>query len=684
MHIRWLLLVSVTLFADASASEPWKVWNSPQSLAALDASGQVLEVSSRCPDGCRYDRSNAGPEAPAGNPFPLRWIYQDGAEAVIFDQRGAGVVTRFWLTSGDGIARCIDPTMRVRITVDGATAATLDEPLARLFDGTLAPFTPPLVADRFASSGGYVSRVPIAYKSGLRIALVNWQNGNNTCVAAASNGWNPLWYQIQFHRLPAGSVAMSFDPNIDPSAWRNFLGHAGDDPWNGMLAPSPVSVSVAPATSQLLAIRAGSGWLRGVRLNVALADRALLRLRVSVDGEKTIDLPLVDFFASATSQELDTRSVLTGVDSGGTLYAWWPMPYRQSLSVELVAEPGLARNANITGALYFDTTSVPAQAGAFRAALAQQCVNSGELSLYAANGAGKLVGISARQNADSIVNQAYLEGDERAYADGATTPLWYGTGVEDFYDGGFYFNTDGVGFAPFATPLSGATEIDRRGSATTATYRLLLTDSLTYTNSLRVTQEAGFTPYPSGAVPTCLRHVTYAYTQTRATAISYQSFDVGTAAAAMHGYAAVGASCDVLVANYDDEPATTATGTVCRGNGVRTFRFVVGNTDQPLRLRRRYDIGLGSTGMVAGTGAAEIRINGQPAGWFSPAAADSARRWQQQDAALSVNVPPNGILDVEIIPESSANSAAYSDASYELIGAWRDRIFDDGFDSSAL
>ena len=680
----WVLMFFSLLGSHALAAESWQVWSSPESLAALDASAQVLEVSSHCPDGCRYDRSNAGPEAASANPFPLRWIYQDGADAVIFDQRGAGVVTRFWLTSGDGIARCIDPAMRVRITVDDAPTATLDEPLARLFDGSLAPFTSPLASDRFTSSGGYVSRVPIAYKTSLRIALVNWQNGSNSCVAAAFNGWNPLWYQIQFHRLSPAAVATSFDPNIDPSAWRSFLGHAGDDPWNGMLPPSPVSVSVAPASSQLLATRTGSGWLRGARLNVALADRALLRFRIVVDGETSIDLPLDDFFASNASQEIDTHSVLTGVDVGGTLYAWWPMPYRQSLSVELVAQPDLASNASITGALFFDTAGVPAQAGVFRAALDQQCRSSGELLLYAANGAGKMVGISARQNADGIVNQAYLEGDERAYADGAITPLWYGTGVEDFYDGGFYFNTGGVGFAPFANSLSGATEVDRSGNAMTANYRLLLTDPFAYSNGLRVTQEAGFTPYPSGGVATCLRHVTYAYTQTRPTSVSYQSFDVGTAAAAMHNYAAVGANCNVMTANYDDEPATTATGMVCRGNGLRTFRFVVGDTDQPLRLRRRYDIGLGSTGVIAGSGAAEIRINGQSAGWFSPAAADSTRRWQQQDSALSVIVPPNGVLDIEIIPESSANSAGFSDASYELMGAWRDRIFDDGFDFSAL
>lgn len=681
---RWLMLFAGLWGGHAFAGEPWQVWTSPQSLAALDASDQVLEVSSRCQDGCRYDRSNQGPEAPADNPFPLRWIYQDAAEAVIFDQRGAGVVTRFWLTSGDGVARCLDPAMRVRIYVDGASIPVLDEPLTRLFDGTLAPFTAPVSVDRFSSSGGYVSRVPIAYQSGLRIALVNWQNGNNPCVLPTLNGWNPLWYQIHFHRLPAGAVSTSFNPAVEPSAWRSFLGHAGDDPWNGMLAPSPVAVTLAPTTSQLLASRSGSGWLRGIRLNVAVAQRALLRLRIIVDGETAVDMALDDFFASAASAERDARSVMTGVDVGGTLYAWWPVPYRQSLSVELVAEPLLASSANVSGALIFDPGSVTPQAGSFRADVNQQCASSGDLSLFAAGGAGKLVGVSARQHANGVIDFNYLEGDERAYADGATTPIWYGTGVEDFYDGGFYFSNDSIGVAPFANPLAGASEVDRTGGQTTATYRLLLTDGLAYANGLRLTQEAGFTPYPNGGVPSCLRHVTYAYTQPRPTAVSYQAFEMETPGATAHIYSAAGASCGALTASYDDEPATTVSGAVCRGNGTRTFRFVVGASDTPLRLRRRYDIGNGVTGVSAGSGAAEIRINGQSAGFFSPAAADTTRRWQQQDAALSVLVPSNGILEFEVVPESSTNYADFSDAAYELIGAWRDRIFENGFDIDTL
>src|SRR5262245_30672517 len=105
---------------------PWEIWESPSRLATIDATDAVLERSSHCLDGCRYDRSNPGPEDPAENPYPLRWLYRDGDEAVVFDERGPGAVTRLWMTTGFGASSCIDPAIRVRFYFDGAPSPALD------------------------------------------------------------------------------------------------------------------------------------------------------------------------------------------------------------------------------------------------------------------------------------------------------------------------------------------------------------------------------------------------------------------------------------------------------------------------------------------------------------------------------------------------------------------------------
>jgi len=64
------------------------------------------------------------------------------------------------------------------------------------------------------------------------------------------------------------------------------------------------------------------------------------------------------------------------------------------------------------------------------------------------DGQGKFVGVSHTMRGVSY--RGYLEGDERVYVDGARTPQIHGTGTEDFYEGGWYFNRD-----VFSEPLNG-------------------------------------------------------------------------------------------------------------------------------------------------------------------------------------------------------------------------------------
>jgi hypothetical protein len=70
----WLAAAFAGCGAAHADSLPWQVWNSPDVLAWLDANDIVVETSSRCPGGCRYDRSNPGAENAIDNPYPLRWF----------------------------------------------------------------------------------------------------------------------------------------------------------------------------------------------------------------------------------------------------------------------------------------------------------------------------------------------------------------------------------------------------------------------------------------------------------------------------------------------------------------------------------------------------------------------------------------------------------------------------------
>lgn len=486
MH-SWL---GVLLIASAGAALgeplPWEIWQSPATLARLDTSDALVMTSSRCPGGCRFDRSNAGGEFALDNPWPLRWLYADDDEVVLLDESGPGAITRLWLTTGFGTASCIDPATHIRFYFDGASVPTLDLPLASLFDGSTPPFTPPLVADRDVSSGGYVSHVPMAWAQSLRVALVDAQGTGNPCAA---DGRRLLWYQIEHHRLTPGTMVTSFTAGHDEPAWRDFLTHAGDDPWHGLLAPETATVTLTAGATVPLLSRSGSAWLRGIRLHLPRAAYDAVRLRVLVDGDLAIDMPIGDYFATASTAQQAARAVLFGEEGSGWLYAWMPVPYRNSLAVELRGDVGLVAAVAVDTDLRLDTAPVPVDVGRYSATLGEQCRADGVFVLDQARGAGKIVGLAARYHADGLSSRGYLEGDEQATVDDALTPIWHGTGVEDLFDGGFYFD-----HGSFANALAGATEVDADGHGVSAVHRLLLSDALPYTSALRLVQEAGYSP----------------------------------------------------------------------------------------------------------------------------------------------------------------------------------------------
>lgn len=654
------------------AGLPWAVWESPSRLARVAADDVVVERSSHCLDGCRYDRSNPGSEGAAANPHPLRWLYRDGDEAIVLDERGPGALTRWWLTTGFGTSSCIDPAIGVRVHVDDDVAPTLEFPLAALFDGSTPPFTPPLAVDAAQSSGGYVMRVPIAYAQRLRIGLTGVDATTpNPCTG---NAQRLLWFQLQHHRLVPGTPIARFVAEQDAPAWRAFLAHAGDDPWNAMLSPQTATTMLAPGVATTVATRVGPGWLRGIRLHLPRDARDAVALRVRIDGRVAVDAPLADFFASPADAQQAARGVLVGEDAGDWLYAWFPIPFALDAEVELAADAALPAAVAIDSELVFDTAPVPADAGRFEARLATACSAAAPYVLDAAHGAGRIVGIAERWHADGIVSRGYLEGDERAEVDGSPTPAWYGTGVEDFFDGGFYFD-----HGAYAGPLSGATRVDADGSGSTAMYRLMPTDPLTYASALRLTQETGYAP--ASPVPSCLRSVVYAYRRDTPLLVTYDAFEIGDAVVATaHAYASAAADCAALSALFEDEPPTPRSALACsRGAGASSFRFRVADAQPPLRLRRTFDAGATEPGVQAGSAGATILVDGVVAGAFASAMANPTRRWQQQEALL--DVPPGTTeLQIDIVPAFASYAPVFAESRWELRGGWKDGVFADGFD----
>ena len=85
-------------------------------------------------------------------------------------------------------------------------------------------------------------------------------------------------------------------------------------------------------------------------------------------------------------------------------------------------------------------------------------------------GRGKFVGVS--QTMEGLLadgnTRGYLEGDERVYVDGERTPAIHGTGTEDYYESGWYFNR-----GTYSTPFHGNSghEVAAGDCSTSATAR---------------------------------------------------------------------------------------------------------------------------------------------------------------------------------------------------------------------
>ncbi|HET6632657.1 MAG TPA: DUF2961 domain-containing protein [Rhodanobacteraceae bacterium] len=655
----------VPLPSRAQTPPAWAPWTSPAALARLDAGAVPVERSSFCSANCRYDRYGSGSESLSDNPQPRRLLYpMPNGDAVIYDDPGAGVVTRLWLTVPAQQAACLRDSVRVHLYFGASPGPQIDLPLADLFNGSTLPFAPPLVADAANASGGYVSHVPLPYVAGLRVALAGLD------AEAACSGGQPLrlWYQLDAQHLPPGMVTADFSLATDWPALRTLLGADGDDPWRRDLPVQTVAATLVPGGRMLLASRDGSGWLAVLRLDLAPSAWPHVRLVVRVDGDTTVDMPLSRLFGVDAGDLLPPRSPLFGVD-GTTLYSWWPMPWRRHLELALVAD-GLQQDRPVRAQLAWQAAPVAPSAGLLRVDRSDQCGEGSDhqLTLLAARGQGKLVALAGRYRSANGIDPDYLEGDVRVRLDGAVAPAWQGSGLEDFYNGGFYFSG-----GAYRQPWSGASQVDASGES--AMWRLLLTEAPGYASGLTVWQESGAEPAQPLAV--CVDTVAWRYALAQRALVPLPALQVGDASSeARHAYQpADGARCEPLEALFANAAASSRRATVCRyAGGYSRFHIRLPEPSAVLRLRRTLD--------AAQPGqAARIVVNGATAGWFPPVRPDTVRRWQQQDAPLAV-APGTTELDFEIRPLWGAHgdSGHFSESAYQLWVVPGDLLFSDGFD----
>jgi len=620
--------IAVVVWAeDPSDPLPWEIWTDLGEIARLRLDHQVVMRSSRCPDGCAYDRHSDGDG---------RFIRTVGDEGVIFELEGAGAITRMWMTQGEGgISHSLDENIRLRLTIDGEAGPVIDLPLPDVF-GAVAPFTPPLAVDRLDSSGGNISYVPLAFREGCRLSLVGAETAR-------------IWFQITGHRLASPDGITSFTGDEDLSEWRALLASPGADPWAGGATQPIIAgvITLEPGEIEVLADLVGPDSLTALLLDVSRNHWDVIELVLEFDGEQRAAMALTDFFAIGSAEGDATRSLLIGADEQDELYSYFPMPFFRAARVALRLVDSAPESVDIDFVVRRRDSIPPRDSGIFGVRLRTiELSTAGRDSIIAQmKGPGRWVGLFLEVGSIGTQSQAFLEGDERVHADGSRHPSLYGTGVEDFFGGGFYYRIDSAVSTPFRRALHGMTyDLSDATGRVMGMYRLMLTDAPVFGADLEVGLEGG----PVNQTPVRLRAVSYFYTRPTAPMRRRDLLDLGDADSRLaHLFAWTGnQQCSDLDGLFEDEPPTHLVAGECsRGEGVASFVLRGLHLDQQVFLRRRFNAGEGdqqATVLVEGASAIPLGFED----------ANPHRRWRERETILerwhgadsevdlSVGVPP--------------------------------------------
>jgi hypothetical protein len=211
-------------------------------------------------------------------------------------------------------------------------------------------------------------------------------------------------------------------------------------------------------------------------------DQTILRmliLRIYWDGSPapSIQAPLGDFFGVGHCEYRHWTSRFLGMSSGG-FYCYFPMPF-SSMRVEVEnmhSTLGIDFFANIT---WDQEERLEPSAGRFHCAYRQQ-ENPGPepIEILDAKGRGHYVGCCLSLQGRDPGYLSYLEAPEYAFIDG-DEPTIMGTGLEDYFNGGWYFRDQ-----EFCAPLHGVPLKDALRSMVSM-YRFHENDAFAFGRSIR-------------------------------------------------------------------------------------------------------------------------------------------------------------------------------------------------------
>ncbi|HEX3595726.1 MAG TPA: DUF2961 domain-containing protein [Polyangiaceae bacterium] len=402
---------------------------------------------------------------------------------------GPSVVSRLYVGAGTFTGLTIADLQTgfadevIRVYVDDLSAPAYEGSLLDLQSGTSAPFTAP-----FASSAGaaVVSYVPISYRSKLRIVLDNLRTDSTL-----------YYYQIE-QRSAGDTVAFDTDTvarALTKEANRLESSARGDQDtsaWND------ATKTIAPGEKVTVLDHRGAGTVKRLRftLDVSALDDVTLQMIWDGQSKPAIDARLGSLFAcDPTPGAFDTLPMSVALDgSGAMLTLTLPMPFAARAVVALTND-GIASHDVRTRVDGVD--GVPTADWGYLRTVSNQRSSPDQGERYEAaaiDGRGKYVGTVMQMLGQANPTTSlpdpfnFLEGDDHSVADGRV--VTQGSGVEEYFDGGWYF-IRGTFSAPFSAAVSvGARAPDVPGQVTAVRWSIL-GDAIDFQKSFGLSFEYG-------------------------------------------------------------------------------------------------------------------------------------------------------------------------------------------------
>lgn len=248
-------------------------------------------------------------------------------------------------------------------------------------------------------------------------------------------------------------------------------------------------INIHPGKTATIADIEGPGMLSRIWFTIDSRDPDFLRhivLRIYWDEEMTpsVEVPVGDFFGSAFGYKHHTPQLI-GMSSGG-YYCYFPMPFKNRARVEIVNDTGEEVYAFYYQIGYYQfTKDLPEKTLYFHARWNRDIRTNYPENYVALDARGNGYFVGLHFNAQSYDKDlVYLEGDEMLYVDGEDESSIAGTGLEDYFNSGWYFQ-DG----PFDAAYHGLVLMDTLGRV--SAYRHHWPDAIPFSKSIRVTLEHG-------------------------------------------------------------------------------------------------------------------------------------------------------------------------------------------------